>query len=280
MIIVAGGDSFIYGSELADQVDDKPSKSTIPALLAKSISADYVCTAEPGNANSAIARQVMAQCSQIKNDNVFIFVMWTFTHRYEFRFNYHTRRKSSPWYSINLWNIVDDVASLQEQFKSFNPEVFAAHVNDKKIMDTVGVTEFAKMFYLHVGNNEYYETYTSLKEILFLQQYLELNNIPHIFMPADTHFKEHNNYLRHNSDPSLRAIYEQINWNNWFFFPEGHGPNQTETPRGFYQWAVENKYPVGTTHPLEEAHADAAKLIKEKFDELVTKSLEQNSIRN
>jgi hypothetical protein len=43
---------------------------------------------------------------------------------------------------------------------------------------------------------------------------------------------------------------------------------------------VENKYPIGTTHPLEEAHTAAAKLIKEKFNEMVTKSLEQNKIRN
>ena len=43
---------------------------------------------------------------------------------------------------------------------------------------------------------------------------------------------------------------------------------------------MENKYPVGTTHPLEEAHQEAAKLIKEKFNELVTKPLEQNTIRN
>jgi hypothetical protein len=43
---------------------------------------------------------------------------------------------------------------------------------------------------------------------------------------------------------------------------------------------VENKYPVGTTHPLEEAHTAAAELIKEKFNELVTNPLEQNSTRN
>jgi hypothetical protein len=47
----------------------------------------------------------------------------------------------------------------------------------------------------------------------------------------------------------------------------------TTDPRGFYQWARENKYPVGTTHPLEAAHADAAKLMQEKFNELVKKSV-------
>jgi hypothetical protein len=57
-------------------------------------------------------------------------------------------------------------------------------------------------------------------------------------------------------------------------FPAGKGPDQTESPRGFYQWAVENKYKCGMqNHPLEQAHTDAAKLIQGKFDELVKKHL-------
>lgn len=273
MIIVAGGDSFIFGTELADQTGS-PSYSTMPALLAKSISAHYVCVAEPGNANSAIARQIMTACSQHKNKDLFVFVMWTFPHRYEFRFNYDTGRAASPWYSINLWNIVDDMSTLKKHFHTFDQNVFNRFVKDKELMDGSGITEFSKMFYMHVGNNEYYEMYTSFKEILFLQQYLVSNNIPYMFMPADIHFKDHDNYRRHKDDPHMNALYEQIDWDKWFFFPEGHGPDQTETPRGFYQWAAENKYPMGTTHPLEQAHIDAADLMKEKFNELVKNSLE------
>jgi hypothetical protein len=38
--------------------------------------------------------------------------------------------------------------------------------------------------------------------------------------------------------------------------------------------AVENKYSIGKDdHPLEQAHIDAVELIKEKFDEMVTKHL-------
>ena len=44
--------------------------------------------------------------------------------------------------------------------------------------------------------------------------------------------------------------------------------------KGFYQWAVDNKYPIGDTHPLEDAHRDAALLMKDKFYEMVTKHLE------
>ena len=74
----------------------------------------------------------------------------------------------------------------------------------------------------------------------------------------------------------LKKIVKQIqdNQHNWFWFPAGTESGQTTSPRGFYQWACENKYPKGETHPLEEAHLAAYQLIKEKFNELVQESLE------
>jgi hypothetical protein len=270
MIIVAGGDSFVYGAELADCVG-KHSVSTFPALLSKSIDATYICAAESGNANNAIARQVMNACEAHKGQDLFAVVMWTFTHRYEFRFNYNTGRRSSPWYSINLWDIADDPVSLKKEFVTFNSAVFGAHINNRLMLDSVGLTDFAKTFYKHVGNNEYYETYTSLREILFLQQYFQINHIPYLFVPADSYLENSNMYSRHQTDPSLNSIYTQIDWSSWYSFPAGSGPDQTNGPRGFYQWAIENKYPIGTTHPLEQAHQDAAKLMQEKFNELVKK---------
>jgi hypothetical protein len=60
---------------------------------------------------------------------------------------------------------------------------------------------------------------------------------------------------------------------HWYMFPPAEEEYNTQTPRGFYQWAVENKYNIGADgHPLEDAHRDAAELIKEKFNELVKKS--------
>jgi hypothetical protein len=273
MIIVAGGDSFIFGSELADQTGARASMNTIPALLSKSIGAEYTCLAVPGNANNAIARQVMDYCETYKENKMFVFVMWTFVHRYDFRFNYSTGRKTSPWHSINLWDIVDDVATLKKEFANQNQNVFDELVNDRYRADSTGLSEFSKMFYKHVGNSEYYEFYTSLKEIVFLQNYLDINNIPFMFTFADIHFKDSDQIKRHLTDPSMRTLYNQIKWDHWYEFPAGTKKGETLDPRGFYQWAVENKYQVGTTHPLEQAHADAAQLMQEKFNEMVKKSL-------
>ena len=86
---------------------------------------------------------------------------------------------------------------------------------------------------------------------------LEHHKIPYLFTCADN-----------------CIITNQIQYSNWFMFPEGHGADQTEAPRGFYQWAKENKYKCGADeHPLEQAHQDAAALMKATFNELVTQSI-------
>ena len=100
-------------------------------------------------------------------------------------------------------------------------------------------------------------------EILTLQSYLTSKNIPYMFTCADNCVV---------SDNPL------IDWSKWFLFPviphTGWHPN--ENPRGFYQWALEHKYELAPVdkHPLESAHADAAALMKDKFNELVKKHLE------
>jgi hypothetical protein len=99
--------------------------------------------------------------------------------------------------------------------------------------------------------------YISPEVILDFQQYCEYRRLPYLFTCVD-------NCL-------IELLSPKTNWNNWYLFPSGTESHETQQPRGFYQWAVENKYSIGSNgHPLEQAHADAALLIKEKFNELVT----------
>ena len=95
--------------------------------------------------------------------------------------------------------------------------------------------------------------------IISLQKHLNDLNIPYLFTCAD------NCVITNNT---------MIDYLNWYMFPPGTNDDcETVTPRGFYQWAVENKYSIGPeSHPLEQAHHDAFKLIKEKFNEVVKKN--------
>jgi hypothetical protein len=187
MIIVAGGDSHVWGSELADSPHGGPngySRNTFTALLAGN---DYICTAYPGIGNYEIAQRAREELH--KDSPKAVIVCWTWPSR-----------------------------------------------------DTV---------------------YTSPRVIQQFQEYCEYHDVPYLFTCVD-------NCL-------IELLDIKTNWDHWYMFPAGVDPGDTLTPRGFYQWAVENKYNIGTDgHPLEDAHKAAAELIKEKFNELVKKSIQSN----
>ena len=185
MIIVAGGDSHVWGSELADSPHggrDGYSRNTFTALLAGPA---YNCVAYPGLGNREIRHRVIDASMallEFKIDHAII-VCWS-------------------------WPGRDNAVN-------------------------------------------------SDNDILELQQYSEINNIPYLFTCVDNCIITDN---------------PKINWENWYLFPAGTEYSDTLQPRGFYQWAIENKYNIGVDgHPLEKAHEDAALLIKEKFDEMVKK---------
>lgn len=259
-MIIAAGDSFVYGSELASPAN------AFTALLG----ADE-CVAWPGYSNDAIARTTVERCEQGDIDGVV--VSWTFPSRYEFRFSYDTKQKKSPWYSINPWTI-NSANDIEAEFVTKNANILESHKRTIERAQQTGVADFAREFYKHIGGSEYWEIYSSLKEIVYLQNYLKLKQIPFLFTCADNSIFR--NYTVDTADSTITSLLNQIDHSCWFWFPAGSGSNQTETPRGFYQWAVENKYPIGTTHPLEQAHKDASELMQEKFDELVTKHIQSH----
>jgi hypothetical protein len=273
MILVAGGDSLVFGSELSDQNDQTPSGQTFPAQLARLAGLDYVSTALPGNANSAISRMTLRKCQDLQQQGkkFAVLIMWSFVSRFEFRFNYRTYQQNSPWYSISPWTIESDLTKISDNYFTPNSDIEHRQLRNILTARNIGVADFASVFYKHVGDSEYYEMYSSFREFVFMQNYLKSNGIPYIFLTASNTFYQHENYFR-SQDAWLSDLYQLIDWNHWFFFP-ATSDSLTQEPKGFFHWATENKYPMGTTHPLEAAHDDAVKLIQEKFNDLVTKNL-------
>jgi len=257
-MIIAAGDSFVYGSELQSPAN------TFTALLGADESIAW-----PGYGNDSIARTTIERCERGNVSG--IIVSWTFPGRYEFRFDYDTKQKKSPWYTINSWTVKQDTLEIEQEFVTKNAGILAQQIATINTAKRTGVADFANIFYKHVGSTEYWEIYSSLKEIVYLQNYLRVKNIPFLFTCADTILFYNSTILA--NDTVIQSLYNQIDFTHWYLFAPGSGINQTTNPRGFYQWAIENKYQVGTTHPLEQAHADAAKLIQEKFNEMVKKSV-------
>lgn len=267
-MIIAAGDSFIFGNELTDCPDGiTASTSTWPCLLAKSQDMECLNVAVAGAGNEAIARNTINACETSKGIKHAVVVQWTFPNRYEFYFDFPTGQRS-PWYTIGAWHVAD-VNEIQKEFHSDNPDILQQqrdHINRAK---DSGVTAFATEYFKKVGGTEYWETYNTLKQIVYLQNYLMANKIPFLFAFSDS-IIFYNSILR-TPDVNIRSLHNQIQLDTIYKFPSGTQNWETIGPRGFYQWAVENKYSMGTTHPLEQAHQDAAKLIQGKFNEMVEK---------
>lgn len=242
--LIAGGDSFIYGSELADcHINDVEvvSHLTYPALIAQELKLDYCCVAKPGYSNNAIRRTVIDACES-SHDIDLVIVMWSFPNRYEFKFG-------NKWEQISAWSTVDTIEEIKKSFVIDNPIILQHHADKLKRDQELGITEFAKSFYDHVGSNKHWETYNFLSDILLLQQYLELKKIPYLFTAVDESVLQSEHYI----DGSLATLRSLINIKNWGWF----------NGKGFYTWAQDMKFPFATTHPREEAHIEAAHLIYE-----------------
>jgi hypothetical protein len=242
--LIAGGDSFTYGSELNDcHINDVEvvSHLTFPALIAEELELDYCCVAKPGYSNNAIRRTVIDECER-SHDIKLVMVMWSFPNRYEFRFG-------DTWEQISAWSTVTSIEEIKKSFVIDNPIVLEHHANKLKRDQTLGITDFAKSFYDHVGSNKHWETYNFLSDVLILQQYLKSKNIPYLFTSVDETISQAGNYV----DGSLSTLRSLIDIDSWGWFNN----------RGFYTWAKYMKFPFATTHPKEQAHQEAAHIIYE-----------------
>lgn len=239
--LIAGGDSFIYGSELRDCIDsqgrEQVSHLTYPALIAKEAGLEYVCAARPGYSNAAIRRTVMDACEKY-DDIDLVIVSWSFAGRYEFRIN-------QEWRQLSSWAAVDDIKEIEKKFQINNPIVLQHHANELAKSKQSGISDFAK--WLYTNTDHVAEIYDTLSNVVMLQQYLTLNDIPYLFTAADRKSIDVDV-----DNESVKTLQRQLS-KLWGWFDH----------KGFYTWAQDMKFPFATTHPREEAHLEAAHIFYE-----------------
>jgi hypothetical protein len=255
---IAGGCSFTFGHELSDDQQGKVPSQKSWAYRVKPQDHEYICTAYPGSGNSGIARRVFNALANNKDVGCVV-VMWSFLSRYDWAMPRHKVLEDTRWASISPW---DTNAGNEEAFRNLAGSE-AQQEQWKTRRDTfaeTGVKPFAEAIYRHAAN-EYHETYLSWKSIIWLQNILEKKQIPFMFTLADNtlfydELKQHKD-----QDPLMKALHGEIDFTKWFSFGE--------RMMGFNQWALLNNYARGTTHPLDEAHHDAVKLMLPTFNKLI-----------
>ena len=228
-LLIAGGDSFTYGSELPSQ------EYSWANLLANRLSMNICNTARPAASNSAIRRNVMNAIHKYRELDLFVAVMWSFPNRYEFRFAYETGHIDSPWYSINPWTYNDE--TFEDHFFNKDDSTLKHQQATRTNAESLGITDFAKSYVQNVAQTEYWEIYTSWCEIVMLQNYLIKHDINYIFTYVD------NSLFRGiEMDGTLTALRSDIDMKKFV------------DNEGMFNWAKRTKQKFYTTHPHESAH--------------------------
>lgn len=241
-VLISGGDSFTAGSELPSP------EHAWPQLLADRMNWNHCATAMGGASNSNIRRNVMNAVQKYNHLDLHVAVMWSFPNRYEFRFTYETGQRDSPWYNINPWTYNDQ--NFADHFENPNDQTLDFQKKNRQNAEARGMSDFARMYVDHVADSEYWELYTSWCEIVMLQNYLQVNNIPYTFMQVDNSLW-HNNFAL---DTTLSTLFETIDASKW--------PMAT----GMYNWAKQTKQPFYTTHPQEIAHVEWINMLYDRID--------------
>ena len=240
-VLIAGGDSFTYGSEL-------PSQEHAWANLLATRKGWNICnTARPAASNSSIRRNVMNAVHKYKELDLFVAVMWSFPNRYEFRFAYDTGHIDSPWYSINPWTYNDE--NFEEHFFTKDDQVLAAQQANRANAEAKGMTAFAKSYVQNVAQTEYWEIYNSWCEIAMLQNYLIKHNIPYIFTQVDNSLFECNSEM----DGTLTTLRADIDMTKFIM------------DEGMFNWAKRTEQPFYTTHPRESAHVEWINMLYDRI---------------
>ena len=257
--IIAGGCSFTLGNELSDDVDGKtPSKQTWSYRLSEHSGSEYVCRAFGGHGNQAVARRVFNAVAHT-NDIKGVVVMWTFLSRYDWAMPRHVNLEDTRWASISPWDTESGDKEAHKVMEASKEQQEQWRIRQRFLSET-GVRDFAEGIYKY-GANQYHETYLSWKSIIWLQNILEKKKIPFMFTLADNSLFYQELDHHKDQDSFMNALHSEIDLSKWFFFGE--------RCMGFNQWAMMEDYPRGTTHPLDQAHADAVKLMLPTFNKLI-----------
>jgi hypothetical protein len=263
--LLAGGCSFTYGHELSD--DDRgtrPSNKTWSAHLSNSVQGNYFCVARAGSGNSGIARRIFEYVSNTQEECV-VLVMWSFASRYDWAMPRHRLLENTRWTSITPWDTAMNQREMETKLAGSEVILDDFKRRREEYRET-NVGTFADSLYRYAAN-QYHETYLSWKSIVWLQNILEKKRIPFMFTLADnTLFYDVENLL-YQDDSLMRALYKEIDFSNWYSFGE--------RMMGFNQWATLNDYAYGTTHPLDDAHKDAYKLMTPKFNEIFNTTIKE-----
>jgi hypothetical protein len=254
----AFGDSFTFGSELKDCTDEfEYSKNTWQALLAEEKDFEYKCVARGGISNDWIARNVLKYSDQIDSRDLII-IQWTYFSRFEFPIQGYKdvgalmkgkKHKVDP----PTWVEFEDSHYFQSSphidIKGEDIDEHWAKVKNRNLINS-GAIDINNQFYKKIYTEEY-GAMNLLKNLKLVESVLQFKNYKFSFIS--------NEILKFNERQGFcKNVIDNINPNHVIWF------GAMDEYLGFDEWCTKEKFPRGQyNHPLEQAHQEAFKYVKE-----------------
>jgi hypothetical protein len=247
-MLIAGGDSFTWGSELNDCDERRYSRLSWSSLLAERLGLDYICVAKPGSGNHAICRRVIQECDRRHDRIDMVAVMWTYPFRFEINVRHDLQEQYAKlcngldmqgemdegWMTIS----VSKSATVEErvgQIKNYDSWFIEKVRGDVDFSKNSGIADLSDK-YLNIASRSHSD-YESISSIFCLESYLQRRKIPYLFAAAQADICG----LIKSKSP-LSDLLDKSCW-----------LNQSE---GFVEWVQRKGYPLKPgKHPVEEAHA-------------------------
>jgi hypothetical protein len=265
--IVSFGDSFIFGSELANNLDGS---KAWPGLIANRLGYDYTTQAVVGCANEAIARQIFTYFSAHETQDTLAVINWTWCMRWDFYL-----QGVKEWVGLGPTCAPDklkdqlDRAEAADLIKFYNTHVGQAHawnqyrslqaiMSAQRFLDVHGIkniqTYMDRELFMTAQSPSRIEHYHAFKDVTWPDITVEsdLDTLPdHIKLELDQNYQTI-------ADPDYIQTLQKITWAEMQDF-------QGQT---FLEWSHAHGYPVTPPpgdHPLEQAHQAAANLWLNKY---------------
>jgi hypothetical protein len=166
MLVKSFGCSFIFGTELSDQVAKQPSQLTWPAVFSQRLNHHHICYAHGGVGNLAIADQVLKEIAQ---DFTALFIIgWTWIDR----FDYGVIDKDSLWSTIRPGSESDLAKTYYQELHSETRDKLTSLMTIRTVIDSLRERDFPFIM-TFMDELLFDRTYNITPTITALQDYVE-----------------------------------------------------------------------------------------------------------
>jgi len=167
MLVKSFGCSFIFGTDLPDQVvidPSRPSQLTWPAKLSQQLGHYHRCHARAGSGNLNIANSVLTEIAQ--NHSAFFIIGWTWIDRFDYI------DQNQQWSTIRPGSLSDLAKTYYRELHSEARDKLASLIAIRTVIDSLRERDFPFIM-TYMDELLFDRTYNTTLTIQALQDYVE-----------------------------------------------------------------------------------------------------------